>query len=90
MFPAGFHRGLDTAGATLGPLFTILLLKHFNDNLRPIFFLALIPAFLGILFLLFFVKEKKKETKRFIFGSVMALTACVLFVVFGEGKKKAT
>ncbi|MFA5393080.1 MAG: MFS transporter [Candidatus Ratteibacteria bacterium] len=63
----GFHRGMDTAGATLGPLFTILLLRHFKDNLRPIFFLAFIPALLGILFLLFFVKEKKKETKRFIF-----------------------
>ena len=50
----GFHRGLDTAGAALGPLFTIILLRHFQDNLRPIFFLALIPAFLGILFLLFF------------------------------------
>jgi len=63
----GFHRGMDTAGATLGPLFTILLLKHFQGNLRPVFFLAFIPAFLGILFLLFFVKEKKKETKRFVF-----------------------
>lgn len=62
----GFHRGMDTAGAALGPLFTILLLRHFRDNLRPIFFLAFIPAFLGILFLVF-VKDKKKETKRFVF-----------------------
>jgi MFS family permease len=62
----GFHRGMDTAGATLGPLFAILLLKYFRGNLRPIFFLAFIPAFIGILFLLIFVKEKKKETKRFI------------------------
>ena len=64
----GFHRGMDTAGAALGPLFTILLLNHFKDNLRPIFFLAFIPALLGVLFLLFFVKEKKKKTERFIFA----------------------
>ena len=63
----GFHRGMDTVGATLGPFFTILLLRHFKDNLRPIFFLALIPSFLGIFFLIFFVKEKKKEAKHFVF-----------------------
>jgi len=63
----GLHRGMDTAGAALGPLFTILLLKYFNDNLRVIFFLAVIPALIGVLVLLLFVKEKKKATERFIF-----------------------
>jgi len=54
----GFHRALDTAGAVVGPLAAILLIKYFGNNLRPIFFIAFIPGFIGIILLLIFVKEK--------------------------------
>ena len=63
----GFHRGLDTAGAALGPLFAILLLNLFDENLRPIFFLAFLPALMGIILLIFFVKEREKEGNLSVF-----------------------
>ncbi len=65
----GFHRALDTAGAVVGPLVAILLIHLFNNNLRPIFFVAFIPGFLGVLLLIFFVKDirGKKDAKSFNF-----------------------
>ena len=57
----GFHRALDTLGAVVGPLITLLAIHFLDNKFRLIFFLAFIPAFIGILLLLFFVKEKKKE-----------------------------
>jgi MFS family permease len=57
----GFHRGLDTLGAVVGPLLALLAIHFLDNKFRLIFFLAFIPAFIGILLLLFFVKEKKKE-----------------------------
>jgi MFS family permease len=58
----GFHRALDTLGAVVGPLIALLAIHFLDNKFRLIFFLAFIPAFIGILLLLFFVKEKKKET----------------------------
>ncbi len=57
----GFHRALDTLGAVVGPMIALLAIHFLDNNFRLIFFLAFIPAFMGILLLLFFVKEKKKE-----------------------------
>lgn len=57
----GFHQALDTLGAVLGPLFALLAIHFWANKFRLIFFLAFIPAFVGILLLFFFVKEKKKE-----------------------------
>jgi MFS family permease len=57
----GFHRALDTLGAVVGPLLALLAIHFLDNKFRPIFFFAFIPAFIGILLLLFFVEEKKKE-----------------------------
>jgi len=57
----GFHRAFDTLGAVVGPLIALLAIHFLDNKFRLIFFLAFIPAFIGILLLLFFVKEKKKE-----------------------------
>lgn len=56
----GFHRALDTLGAVAGPLIALLAIHFLDNQFRLIFFLAFIPASIGILLLLFFVKEKKK------------------------------
>ena len=62
----GLHRSMDTLGAIAGVLIAYFLITSFSrdaaGSLRRIFLFSLIPAFLGILFL-FFVKEKKSETK---------------------------
>ena len=57
----GFHRALDTLGAVIGPMIALVAIHFLDNNFRLIFFLAFIPAFMGILLLLFLVKEKKKE-----------------------------
>src|SRR5260221_12674175 len=54
-FIFGFHRSMDSAGAVIGPTIALLLLWIFHNNLRPILFIAAIPAFLSLLFF-FFVK----------------------------------
>jgi MFS family permease len=61
----GFHRTLDTLGAVVGPMIALLAIHFLDNKFRLIFFLAFIPAFIGILLLLFFVKEKKKEADSF-------------------------
>lgn len=57
----GFHRSLDSAGAFLGPIFALILMVVFASNLRLVFFIAFIPAFVGVILLLIFVKEKKTD-----------------------------
>lgn len=60
----GLHRSLDTTGAVLGPLIGWLFLHFFPHHLRWLYFLAFIPALLGLLALLFFVREAKKEVTK--------------------------
>lgn len=59
----GFHRTMDTIGAMLGPALAFVLLpflaKHSSSHgYRELFALAIIPALVGLLVLLFKVKEK--------------------------------
>jgi len=52
----------------VGPLLALLAIHFLDNKFRLIFFLAFIPAFIGILLLIFFVKEKKKElNSSFVF-----------------------
>jgi MFS family permease len=61
----GFHRAFDTLGAVVGPLLALLAIHFLDNKFRLIFFLAFIPAFIAVLLLIFFVKEKKKEANSF-------------------------
>lgn len=56
----GFHRALDTLGATIGPLLALVAIRYLDNNLRLVFLLSFIPAFIGVVLLSFFVKEKRK------------------------------
>lgn len=58
----GFHRTMDTLGAIGGSALAFFLFYLLSLSFRPIFFLA---GFIGIsaLIPLFWVKEKKKETR---------------------------
>jgi len=56
----GFHRAMDTLGAAIGPLVALLMLNTMSPaapNYRLIFMAAFIPALLGVLVLVYFVKE---------------------------------
>lgn len=68
-FIFGFHRSFDSLGAVFGPIFGLLLLYFFKENMRLTFLIAFIPAVIAVL-LLFLIKEKKHsykiEQKKFI------------------------
>ncbi len=60
----GFHRAMDSFGAVIGPLLAMVLLLFFKDNIRIVFFLALIPSVIGVVLLILFVKEKRPASKN--------------------------
>ncbi|PIS47341.1 MAG: MFS transporter [Elusimicrobia bacterium CG08_land_8_20_14_0_20_51_18] len=89
----GFHRAMDTLGAAVGPLVALLLFKLLGDGAyRQIFLIAFIPAVLGVLVLVYFVKEsapvEKKEDKtaveiKELSGDFKIFTA--LYLIFALG-----
>lgn len=63
-FIFGFHRAFDSAGAVLGPIFALILISLFANNLRLVFYLAMIPGLIGVLLLIFLVKEKQSSQEK--------------------------
>jgi len=57
----GFQKAMDNSGAIVGPLIAFLLLSIFPLNYSYIFLLATIPAILGVLTIIIFIKEAKAE-----------------------------
>lgn len=57
----GFHKAMDNSGAILGPLLAFGVLSLFPGDYRKIFVLAAIPGTLGLISLICFVKEAKKD-----------------------------
>jgi len=66
----GFQRAMDFAGASLGTILCFFIIKYIFPDIDkmerpaafyPLFIIALIPAFMGVLFL-FFAREIPKET----------------------------
>jgi len=58
----GFHRAMDRIGAIGGPLLAILVLSLFNNNVRLVFLLSVIPGVMALFFVRF-VKETTIERK---------------------------
>lgn len=65
-FIFGFHRAMDSAGAVIGPILSLILIYLFTNNLRFIFYLAMIPGLISVVFLVLLVKEKKNNSKKTI------------------------
>ncbi|MBB6053388.1 MFS transporter [Armatimonas rosea] len=57
----GLHRSLDTTGAVLGPLVGYWYLRTHPESLRTLYWLAFIPAVLGVLLLWLVVKEQPRR-----------------------------
>ena len=57
----GFHKAMDNSGAIVGPLLAFFVLALFPTDYRRVFIIAAIPGILGMLNLLFFVKEMKRD-----------------------------
>ena len=64
----GFHRGMDTLGAVIGPLAAILLLYLFPNNFQLIFLAAFVPSVFAVYFT-FLVKDKKIPAHKRATGS---------------------
>jgi len=60
----GFQKAMDNSGAIVGPLIAFLLLSIFPLNYSYIILLATIPAILGVLTIIIFIKEAKAEKKE--------------------------
>jgi len=54
----GFHRGMDTLGAVLGPSLALLYLLCFPGNYKALFYVAFIPGVVSI-GCTFFIKEQR-------------------------------
>lgn len=59
----GWHRAMDTFGAALGPLLAVLYLSYFDQDLRSIYYFALIPGLIAVV-IVFSIKENKKIIKK--------------------------
>lgn len=58
----GWHRGMDTFGAAVGPLLAIGLLSLNSNQLRPLYYWALIPGLLSVL-IIFSIKEPQHKVE---------------------------
>lgn len=82
----GIQKAMDNSGAILGPLIAFAVLYFIPGNYRLIFILAGIPSILGILVIIFGIKEagKKPETllRKFRFKDFPKKYYLFLFIVF--------
>jgi len=58
----GFHRGMDTLGAAIGPVAALILLNYYPNNFQLIFLIAFIPSMIALSFT-FLVKDKQVTSK---------------------------
>lgn len=71
----GWHRAMDTLGAAIGPLFAILYLSIEGQNLRGIYFWALVPGLAAVAIALLVVEKKVIPTKEYSTINVFDLRA---------------
>ncbi len=57
----GLRQSLDSVGAFMGPLFAIGLLFLLGNNIRAVFWFAIIPAAIALLILIVAVREPERD-----------------------------
>jgi MFS family permease len=60
----GLRQGMDTAGALLGPLAAIALMAMLGDNIRALFWIAVVPAVVAVVLLVFGVHEPAQHASK--------------------------
>ncbi len=58
----GFHRGMDTVGAAIGPITALIFLYFYPEQYRWLFIIAFFPGLVAIA-LTFLIKEKKQPVE---------------------------
>jgi MFS family permease len=69
----GFHRTMDTLGAVIGPLLGLAGYELFDHQIRPVLFIAVIPAVLSVL-LIAWVRERPRDPPPAARSSIFAET----------------
>ena len=57
----GLRQALDSVGAVAGPLLAVMLIGYFAGNFRAAFWVAVVPAFLCVILLVFGIHEKDER-----------------------------
>ncbi len=57
----GLRQALDSVGAFLGPLFALMFMAWFANDIRAVLWIAVIPAFISVALLVFGVDEPERE-----------------------------
>lgn len=82
----GFQKAMDNSGAIIGPLLASLILYLTLDNYQVLFLCATLPALLGVLAVIFGVREvgiKKKGGTRHVSARLLPRRYYLfLFIVF--------
>jgi MFS family permease len=86
----GFHRGMDTLGAAIGPICALILLHFYSNDFRLVFLTAFIPsiAAIGLTFIIrerkILVTEKKKYSNSILWknSSFQFKSLIVLVTIF--------
>jgi MFS family permease len=86
----GFHRGMDTLGAAIGPIFALLLLHFYPNKFTLIYLVAFIPSVIAIGFTLIvkdravIAKQKKQHYYSILWNnsSFQFKTLVVLVTIF--------
>jgi MFS family permease len=60
----GLRQSMDTVGAVIGPLLAVALMALTNDDFRATFWVAVIPAMLCVVVILFAVKDAPQTQPR--------------------------
>ena len=60
----GLRQALDTVGGTLAPLAAVGLMLWFANDIRTVFWIAAIPAFLSLFFAWTMLRESRVEARR--------------------------
>jgi MFS family permease len=60
----GLRQALDTIGALLGPLIAVGLMLWWSENVRGVFWLATVPAFVAVGILIFAVHEPSESRPK--------------------------
>jgi len=72
----GFHRGMDTLGAALGPVLALVLLYFYPDNYTLVFLMAFVPSVPAVIATLY-VKDRFIEKKSNHPGNYLTLLKSV-------------
>lgn len=59
----GFHRGMDTLGAAIGPVIALIYLYYRPEDYVGIFLIAFLPGICGVLATFFLLPEQERQPK---------------------------